>query len=429
MSTTDTTTLNANAASFVGIALSVTMILSFFIYFMSGSALALVVFWLVLILCTVILWSYGYLPTFITKSKPPPTAASQTEKSGDGLVGMEVFHINDSNFTYDDAPAVCAAYGGNLATLEQVNDAYNNGAEWCGYGWSAGGLALYPTQRGTWETLQQEASPAKRTACGRVGVNGGYFDPSSKFGVNCYGYKPAATSDTIFPTPPPGTDSSTFQAAVNKIQGMMSSLTLSPYSRQQWSGYGELSSSGKYGSQFTKSIGNMTSNLSTRENMVVARTDANMLDPNRPGGYTYIESPANVGPPGGGAVPWWQGAQMNGPWNGPGGGGAGWNGPGPWSYPVPWGGPHDTSGIHMGPTGPVGMAGTQGIQGYTGPIGPTGMTGASGTFDNSRVVGPLHISPNWTIQDEGGYLVFRDTHGPGDNRYAMSQSVGNARNL
>jgi hypothetical protein len=64
-----------------------------------------------------------------------------------------------------------------LASLEQVIEAYNSGAEWCGYGWTAGGMALYPTQKKTWEELQREVDPGKRTACGRPGVNGGYFDP------------------------------------------------------------------------------------------------------------------------------------------------------------------------------------------------------------------------------------------------------------
>jgi hypothetical protein len=134
---TPTITLNEEISAGVGIALSVTMILSFFIFFVSGSGLAVIVFWLVLILCVVILVTYGYLPStlFATKKTPPPPTGTKTDDSGGyGLVGMEVFHINNSTFTYDDAQAGCAAFGGTLATLEQVNDAYNEGAEWCGYG-------------------------------------------------------------------------------------------------------------------------------------------------------------------------------------------------------------------------------------------------------------------------------------------------------
>ena len=341
---TTTTTLNTDISAGVGIALSVTMILSFFLFFVSGSFMAVIVFWLVLILSVVILVTYGYLPTtaFAVKKTTTPPAASSDSGSGYGLVGMEVFHINDASFTYDDAQAGCAAFGGSLATLEQVNEAYNDGAEWCGYGWSAGGLALFPTQRGTWEALQQEVDPAKRTACGRVGVNGGYFDPASKFGLNCYGYKPAATKKMTFPAPPPGSDNTAFQAAVNRFQGMLSSFTVSPYSRQQWSGYGAMgsnaSAAASYGSQFTQNLGGLGDGTtpvrvteSFTEEMYVAATDANILNANRPQGYTYIHNPANVaGPSGTGST--------------------------------------ETTAI-VGPTGPAGH------NGATGPTGPTGPAG------------------------------------------------------
>ena len=311
-STTPVATLNAGAATGTAIALSIIMILTFFIYFMSGSGLAVIVFWLVLVLAAVVMWTYGLIDIGTTAkvaaSSVQPATRGSTNPLGDGsqqaIVGGEVFHVNDGAFTYDDAPAVCAAYGANLATLEQVNDAYNNGAEWCGYGWSVGGLALYPTQRSTWEVLQQEVDPAKRTACGRIGVNGGYFDPASKFGVNCYGYKPAMTSNTILPAPAPGTDSSAFQAAVNNFKGMLSTLTISPYSRQQWSGYGALGSNAyaaaNYGNQFTQNLGGLgggsrrasvaggTTENFTMEKMTVAPTDANFLN-NRPSGYVAIE--------------------------------------------------------------------------------------------------------------------------------------------
>jgi hypothetical protein len=329
------------------------MILSFFLFFVSGSFMAVIVFWLVLILSVVILVTYGYLPTtaFAVKKTSTPPAASSDSGSGYGLVGMEVFHINDASFTYDDAQAGCAAFGGSLATLEQVNEAYNDGAEWCGYGWSAGGLALFPTQRGTWEALQQEVDPAKRTACGRVGVNGGYFDPASKFGLNCYGYKPAATKKMTFPAPPPGSDNTAFQAAVNRFQGMLSSFTVSPYSRQQWSGYGALgsnaSAAASYGSQFTQNLGglgNGTSPVRVTESFteeMVAATDANSLDPNRPQGYTYIHNPANVaGPSGTGST--------------------------------------ETTGATGGSTGPTGPTGHVGATGAAGPTGHVGATGAAG---------------------------------------------------
>jgi hypothetical protein len=167
------------------------------------------------------------------------------------FVGSEVFHIDDQQFTYDEAPAVCGAYGAELATLEQIMEAYSKGAEWCGYGWSVGGMALYPTQLETWKRLQQEVDPGKRTFCGRPGVNGGYFDPATKFGVNCFGFKPAGQFTP--PGPVPGVDMTKYNSMVERFKRMLKTLTLDPYSRNEWSKYKKQSSVEKFvgGSSFT----------------------------------------------------------------------------------------------------------------------------------------------------------------------------------
>jgi Extracellular link domain len=151
----------------------------------------------------------------------------------------EVFHISGNNYTYDDAPAVCGAYGAELASYDQITEAQVQGAEWCGYGWSAAGMALYPTQQATWEALQRDPKERKRTACGHPGVNGGYFDPRLKFGVNCYGRKPP-NMGTKLPRPLPGTDEAGFEKMVNKFKAMLTSMKLSPFNRDLWSksGYG-----------------------------------------------------------------------------------------------------------------------------------------------------------------------------------------------
>lgn len=152
----------------------------------------------------------------------------------------EVFYVEGNQFTYADAPAVCAAYKSELASYDQIMDAFSKGAEWCGYGWSAGGMALFPTQESTWSLLQQEQDPIKRTGCGRPGVNGGYFDPSLKFGVNCFGIKPSSTKNTHLPAPLPGTDSKVFDEMVEKFKKMMHSISLSPFNRNVWSESNEL---------------------------------------------------------------------------------------------------------------------------------------------------------------------------------------------
>jgi len=104
----------------------------------------------------------------------------------------EVFNISNNLYTYDDAKAVCTAYGARLATYDEVEESYNKGGEWCNYGWSEDQMALFPTQKQTFHGLQK--IPGHEHDCGRPGINGGYIaNPSVQFGVNCYGKKPAAT--------------------------------------------------------------------------------------------------------------------------------------------------------------------------------------------------------------------------------------------
>ena len=104
----------------------------------------------------------------------------------------EVFNISNNLYTYDDAQAICSAYGAELATYDQIEDAYNNGGEWCNYGWSDGQMAFFPTQKTTWDKLQKTTD--SKNNCGRPGINGGYMaNPYIKFGVNCFGKKPSPT--------------------------------------------------------------------------------------------------------------------------------------------------------------------------------------------------------------------------------------------
>ena len=74
-----------------------------------------------------------------------------------------------------------------------MNKAYKEGASWCSYGWSDDQLALYPTQKETYNQLQN--IEGHENDCGRPGINGGYIDNKAvRFGVNCYGTKPKITS-------------------------------------------------------------------------------------------------------------------------------------------------------------------------------------------------------------------------------------------
>jgi hypothetical protein len=116
-----------------------------------------------------------------------PAAAPMPEEDKN-----EVFNISNNLYTYDDAQAVCSAFDAKLATYDQIESAYNAGAEWCAYGWSEDQMAFFPTQNATWSKLQKD--PKTKNNCGRPGVNGGYIaNPYIKFGVNCYGKKPKPT--------------------------------------------------------------------------------------------------------------------------------------------------------------------------------------------------------------------------------------------
>jgi hypothetical protein len=104
----------------------------------------------------------------------------------------EVFNISNNLYSYQDAKAVCKAMGSRLATYDEIEDAYNNGAEWGTYGWSEEQHAYFPTQKETWSKLQKVKG--HEHDLGRPGVNGGYFsNPNVRFGVNCYGVKPPMT--------------------------------------------------------------------------------------------------------------------------------------------------------------------------------------------------------------------------------------------
>lgn len=153
---------------------------------------------------------------------------------------LEVFNIANNVYSYADASNVCAAYGATLATYDQVEDAYKNGAEWCNYGWSQAQMAFFPTQKSTW--LKYQATDDKKNDCGRPGVNGGYFDnPELQFGVNCYGVKPkpspaeqAAINAYMGPQLPP---TKVDQALKDKLDQIRNQSKLNAFQYKKWSAY------------------------------------------------------------------------------------------------------------------------------------------------------------------------------------------------
>jgi hypothetical protein len=155
------------------------------------------------------------------------------------MLEKQVFHIPDNEYTYEDARAVCKAYGARLATYDEVEQAYNEGGEWCGYGWSENQMALYPTQKKSWETLQKVEG--HEHDCGRPGVNGGFIEnPNVRFGVNCYGYKPVPTEQetvamkNIRPYPETKKDKE-LQKRVDAYRKKLKSIEISPFNKTRWS--------------------------------------------------------------------------------------------------------------------------------------------------------------------------------------------------
>jgi len=153
----------------------------------------------------------------------------------------QVFNIPGNYYNYENAQAVCKAYGSDLATYEQVEKAYNNGAEWCNYGWSANQLALFPTQQKTYDQLQQ--TKGHENDCGRPGVNGGYIaNQEVKFGVNCYGNKPKITQqeEELMKTATPYPESEkdiAFQKRVDFWKNKVDQILVSPFNYDTWGSF------------------------------------------------------------------------------------------------------------------------------------------------------------------------------------------------
>jgi hypothetical protein len=153
----------------------------------------------------------------------------------------QVFNIPGNYYDYDNAKAVCQAYGANLATYDQIEKAYGSGAEWCNYGWSAEQLALFPTQKKTYDRLQ--TIPGHENDCGRTGVNGGYIaNPNIKFGINCYGNKPKITSEeedlmkTATPYPETAKDLA-FQKRIDFWKNKVDEILVSPFNYNTWGSF------------------------------------------------------------------------------------------------------------------------------------------------------------------------------------------------
>jgi hypothetical protein len=174
------------------------------------------------------------------KEKSKDSGGSSTSGSGNGLIKkQEVFHVSDNKYNYEDAKAICAAYDGRLANYNEINQAYNEGADWCGYGWSDNQMAFFPTQEEKWNKLQ--TIDGHHNDCGRPGINGGYIaNPNVRFGVNCYGYKPGITSEEAQRMQdqqlyPKNKREIMFDKKVDYWRTKLADIMVSPFNSDNWS--------------------------------------------------------------------------------------------------------------------------------------------------------------------------------------------------
>uniref|UniRef100_A0A6C0I5W4 Link domain-containing protein n=1 Tax=viral metagenome TaxID=1070528 RepID=A0A6C0I5W4_9ZZZZ len=151
----------------------------------------------------------------------------------------QVFHVPGNEYTYSDAKDVCKAFDARLASYDEVEKSYSSGGEWCSYGWSDNQMALFPTQKKTWNRLQN--IKGHEHDCGRPGINGGFIaNPDVRFGINCYGFKPKITSveaddmktASIYPKTLKDVAK---QKRVAHWQTKLSDILVSPFNNDVWS--------------------------------------------------------------------------------------------------------------------------------------------------------------------------------------------------
>jgi len=151
----------------------------------------------------------------------------------------QVFHIPSNTFTFKDSKMLCDAYDSRLASFDELEKSYEMGSDWCGYGWSQGQMALYPTQREKWNKLQ--TIKGHENDCGHPGINGGYIsDENIKLGVNCYGFKPAIRPvDSVRMSNSPEISKTCkekqYDINVNKMKATIDDIDIAPFNRNNWS--------------------------------------------------------------------------------------------------------------------------------------------------------------------------------------------------
>ena len=168
-----------------------------------------------------------------------PSDSNDSSDNETNNTNDEVFHIPNNIYNYEEAKALCKAYDSELATYDQIENAYENGANWCSYGWSEKQLALFPTQKSTYDKLQD--IEGHENDCGRPGINGGFIDNKLvRFGANCFGPKPLLNeNDQIYMDnlkyQPITKETAYVNRKTNKYKQQLDQIVVAPFNNDTWS--------------------------------------------------------------------------------------------------------------------------------------------------------------------------------------------------
>jgi hypothetical protein len=158
----------------------------------------------------------------------------------------QVFNIRNNIYEAADAPAVCAIFGAEVATIDQLQDAHSKGADWCNVGWTKEGLAAFPIQQQTWQKMQ-ENEPDKRDDCGVPGINLVNNNPNMMYGVNCYGVKPEPRgSEKVMDNIMSDKDRE-MQQKISELRKNIENINVTPFNQDTWC-YGSATGSSTSGS-------------------------------------------------------------------------------------------------------------------------------------------------------------------------------------
>jgi hypothetical protein len=182
---------------------------------------------------------FSGVPEIDVTVTPPAGDAQSPDPVPEIKIEKQVFHIPDNKYTYENAKALCKAYGSRLANYSDIKKSHDKGADWCGFGWSEGQYAYYPTQLEKWKKLQN--IKGHEHDCGRPGINGGYIaNPNVRFGANCYGYKPKITQQEAqmmeqAPMYPRTKEEQNFDKRVDYWRNNIADILVAPFNHNNWS--------------------------------------------------------------------------------------------------------------------------------------------------------------------------------------------------